>query len=333
MNARIRHAVAVILTVLLCACGAVIAAPTDQPAESTVTTPPFIGVVPPVASNVWTYSSLPLNIGSHTIVVTAAPEFLVFRLPSFLASDGVISYGRLVPLQMIVSAATQPAVVPLSSQSPYSFVRELLAEFSAADSANRESGIALQTPPPEQESLSETVHRVGREWSASPTVQKLKARAIGGLALASLVWCMLLSAQVTQAARSLRSFPVAAVLYGLIGAVVFALLVVTGWKSKIGLIVPLFAIVPLFPLLLVAPAVTAMAIGQCCLGKFVQGRAWPLAAALLVVCVWFLVLVPAIGPLFFASALLGGTGGLILAGSVSESSVRVSEINPPEVVS
>ena len=136
-----------------------------------------------------------------------------------------------------------------------------------------------------------------------------------------------------QAARSLRSFPISAVFYGLIGVGGFALLMMTGWKSKIGLIVPLFAIVPLFPLLLMAPAVTAIAIGQCFMGKLMQGRAWPLPAALLVVGAWLLVLVPIIGPLFFALALLCGIGGLILAGSMTESSVRVSEINPPEVVS
>lgn len=331
MNAGTRKAAIVILLILLYCSGAGFVAAADlsvkAPDSSLVS-----AVVPPLASSVWTYSSLPLTIGSHTIVVTAAPEFLVFRLPAILASDGVISYGRLVPLQMIVSTATQPAVVALSPESPFSFIREMLADFSMAGGAGREYGVTLGSPP-EQESMTDMVCRVGRELLASPVVQKVKVRVIGGLALASLVWCMLLSAQTTRAARSLRSFPIAAVLYGCIGVGGFALLVVTGWKSKLGLIVPLLAIVPLFPLLLVAPAVTAIAIGQCFLGKLMYGRAWLLPAALLAVGVWLLVLVPIIGPLLLAIGQLFGIGGLILAGSTFERSARVSEIKPPEVVS
>jgi len=297
---------------------------------STSVVPPWVTLPTSTGSGPWEYHSQPLTLGSSTIIVTGAPEYLFVRAPSILSSDTVIVYGRVVPSQLVVSSASQPMVVPLAHEPRASFLHEMLQASSFMNASGTREVDQTGFSSHEPESVVSLVKRWLHGWSVTPEAWQWKWRVVSGLALASLVWSFLLSAQTSRAAASIQQFPWTSLTYGLIGSGGFVALLASGWHHPLNLIVPVLAIFPLFPVLFLAPAVTGVSVGRWCLGTCMNGRAWPWVTAVLAVGVWFLILIPVIGPFLFALMLLWGTGGLMLAGVES---VRESEIHPPEVVS
>ena len=269
--------------------------------------------------------TLPVQVGTHTLMVTCTPEFAVFRLPSSIASGVVFSFGRLVPGNLIVSGGSDPQVISLNPDSGFSFLKDLIP------------GFGLASPSPDVSSVPAGAHpgpgifpRIRSVFEGSPLWKTLAFWGLMGLALASLMWSFLWSHQTHLAAGALRQFPLSSLAMGAGGLVCLALGLWAGWPSSPGLILILFMILPVFPVFLLAPAVTAVSVGQFFFPGANVSRARPLLQALLVPCCWLLVFLPVIGVFLFALTSVWGLGGLMLAGifPVPESEKKSKEDVP-----